>query len=115
MDNVALKVLKVFKVTGAYAHVSISNDAFSAIKGIKPLMAYSTARNRDGKGVRIFDFNGTKVFSCFEKSTVEGEFGKAKILMLAADAEALKAQADAERAGEEVLDFGADAIAPVEA
>jgi hypothetical protein len=115
METVALKVSKVFKITGAYAHVSISNDAFNAIKGIKPVMAYTTARNRDGRGVRIFDFNGTKVFSCFEKSTVEGEFGKAKLLMLAVDATALKAQADAERAGEEVLEFGADAIAQVEA
>ena len=107
METVALKVNKILKVTGAWAHVTINSAAFNAIKGFSPAMAYTTSRNRDGKGVRVFDFNGTKVYTCFEPSKAEGEFGKAKILMLNTDAQAIRAEMD----NEEVLEFGEDAFA----
>lgn len=115
MDTVALKVNKIFKVTGKYAHVSISNDAFACIKGVRPLMAYTTGKNQDGHGVRIFDFNGTKVFTCFNKAGEGEQYGKAKILMLESDARALGgkdvAVIEQERANEVPLEFSDDAFA----
>lgn len=110
MDTVVLKVNKILKVTGAFAHVSICGPAFEAIKGFSPLMPYTTARNQASKGVRIFDFDGVKVFSCFVKGEGE-EYGKAKVLMLTEDANRLKAESDAERANEPVLEFDETAFA----
>jgi hypothetical protein len=103
-----MKVNKIFSAAGegsAYSFVSVDGKTFSSIIGMEPKAVYTTGKNRAGNGVRIFDVDGSKVFTCFNR-----ELRITEVIMLTSEAVALGGRqasvVEAERANEPVLEFG---------
>ena len=79
-----LSGIKIIKTVGAYAHVVLNYQCFSALRGANPALPFAASRNAAGESVRIFDIEGTKVYSCARRND-EG-YVKTTFAMKAADA-----------------------------
>ena len=84
-----LSGLKIIKTVGEFAHVVLNYQCFTALRGATPALPFASSRNAAGEPVRIFDIEGTKVYSCARRD--ESGYVKTTFAMKAADAEALGA------------------------
>lgn len=100
MDQLAIAVRSIIKETGDFAQVVVSNEVFKQVAGVRPLLAYTTARNSAGNGVRIFEIGGVKLYTRRDK-----EAGKTYFIMKKEDAQKCLRTLEEERAGEPVLEF----------
>lgn len=85
-----LSGIKIVKTVGDYAHVILNYQCFTALRGANPALPFAASRNAAGESVRIFDIEGTKVYSCARRNDENG-YVKTTFAMKAADAEALGA------------------------
>lgn len=93
-------VRKIFSTVDGYSQVSIDSDTFNKVRGMRPELPYTTGRNKAGQGVRIFDINGNKLMSVYNK-----EEKKSGFIMTEAQANANLRTIEQERADEPVLNF----------
>lgn len=93
MDKATLLAgLKIIKTAGAYAHVVVNWTCFNAVRGTSPALPFATMRDADNNPVRVFDIEGTKLYTCFKRGdATEGVASKTTFIMKAADAAALGA------------------------
>ena len=94
-----LVIRTIIESAGDFSHVVVSRDVFTATKGFKPELPYTTSRNSTGQGIRIFEFDDAKLlyvrYDKEEQKTVfiaDNETAQACLLTL-----------DEERADEPVL------------
>jgi len=69
-----LRVNKIFATKGNYCEVSIDLESFKKIVGFdknqnKNLANYETATSKSGKNVRIFEIDGHKLYTSYDKAT----------------------------------------------
>ena len=82
---------------GKHAQVTVARELFDQLRGFRPVLKYTTARNEEGKGVRVFDIDGTKLYARY----VRDEQGARTVFtMEAADAQKFLSTLEAERANE---------------
>lgn len=68
--NTEFCVRRILGTIGEYSSVTLNKDAFLLIiqKGkVLPLMKYTTAGSADGKGARIFNFDGIQVITNYDE------------------------------------------------
>jgi hypothetical protein len=102
-DQSSFAVRNIFESAGnnaKYVKVSVDYNTFNAIKGMSPELPYTTTHDALGKGVRIFDIDGIKVMSQYDKETRKTSF-----IMDIDDATANLRSLDDERSDEPGLDF----------
>ena len=91
-----------------YVRVTVANDLFKTIAGFRPSIAYTAMGDSGGNGVRIFDIDGVKLFSKYNKETAKTTF-----IMKTEDARAKLVTVAQERATEAKLPFNISSFAPV--
>lgn len=93
MDKATLLAgLKIIKVEGEYAHVSVNWNAFNALRGTNPAIPFAVMRDASGQPVRAFNIDGTMLFSCYKRGDVAaGTRARTTFIMKAAEAKALGA------------------------
>jgi len=96
-----LSGIKIIKTVGDFAHVVLNYQCFTALRGATPKLPFAASRNAAGESVRVFDIEGTKVYSCARRNDENG-YVKTTFAMKAADAEALGA------ISAEALEFDSD-------
>ena len=84
-----LSGIKIVNTVGEFAHVILNYQCFTALRGANPALPFAASRNAAGEPVRIFDIEGTKVYSCAKRS--DDGYVKTTFAMKAVDAEALGA------------------------
>ena len=97
MNNTnSLKVRNIFETKDGFAKVSIDQDHFKQIRGFSPELPFTTSHsNASGNGLRIFDIDGIKLYSQYDK-----EQRKTTLFMDANQAMAIKQTLSEERANE---------------
>ncbi len=95
-----LKVRTIISTVGEFSQVVVDAESFKSISGLRPTLPYTTARNQQGKGVRVFDFGGTKLYARYDK-----EARRTIFVMQKADAEKHLTTLESERAGEAAIGF----------
>lgn len=65
-----LSGLKIAKTEGEYSHVIVNNACFSALAKATPAVPFTAGRTGDSP-TRIFDIEGTKLFSCRIPATAD--------------------------------------------
>ena len=50
-----------------YSRVTISNELFNAVRGVRPSLPYKAQGDVGGNGVRIFSFGETELFAHYDK------------------------------------------------
>ena len=98
MENV--KVRAILATEGDYSHVVLDRATFEAVNGFRPALPYTTTRNAQGQGVRVFTIDGVTVYSRKDKDTKKSVF-----VMKTADAQRLLSTLADERANEPSLAF----------
>jgi len=90
MNPDTIKVRKIFtRGADGFSQVSIDINAYRQIVGFDTdanpdLKPYKTTASSTGQGVRVFDFNGVKVYTSYDKATKK----MLPIMMKTTDAEA---------------------------
>lgn len=95
-------VRNIFSTQDGFSRISVDNETFNAVRGVVPTIPYTTSRTQDGRGVRIFDIDGTKVYSIYDK-----ENRKTGFYMKQTDAQARLRTLAQERSTEPALPFSA--------
>ncbi len=85
-----------------HSRVTVSNELFNAVRGLKPALPYKGAGDLGGNGVRVFNVNGVDLYVHYNKEARQTMF-----IMKTKDARACLKTLEAERAGEEKLPFNA--------
>ncbi len=83
--------LRIIKVTGEYARVYVNQPAFMCLTRRVDGMPFATARTADGKSVRVYDIEGTKIYT---HTVLPVDFGDKTVVtpfMKLTDAQALGA------------------------
>ena len=95
MNNI--KVRQIIETREDYSQVVVDANTFRDVIGVAPKTPHTTARDVQGKGVRVFDLNGTKLYTQFKPG--EGEKrGTTIIIMHKNDAARLLLPLETERA-----------------
>ena len=105
-----LIVRKMIETVGNYTRVTIDNETFAKVRGVRPSLPYTTAGTADGRGVRRFDFGGKELLS-----VSPAEKGKTLFFMKTKDAQALLSSLEDERASEEKVQLAISAFSSVAA
>ena len=95
-----IKVRTIISTVGDFSQVVVDADTFKKVQGLNPAIPHLTARNQQGKGVRIFDIAGIKLYVRYDK-----EARRSIMVMQKKDAEAKLLTLEAERSGEPALAF----------
>ena len=103
MENIQLIVRKIIgsDIEG-FSRVSVTNELFNAVRGVRPLLPYTAQGDLGGNGVRIFNINGTNLYVTYNKETK-----KNVLLMSTEDAKKNLVTLADERANEPKLPFNA--------
>jgi hypothetical protein len=84
-----------------YSRVTVSNENFNDLRGVRPVLAYTAQGDLGGKGIRIFtDMNGVELYSNYDK-----ESRKTLFLMKTEDAQKCLLTIADQRAKEPKLPF----------
>lgn len=83
-----------------YVRVSIANELFNLIRGVRPQLPYKGQGDQGGNGVRVFTIGGVELCASYDKTS-----RKTMFLMKTEDAKAHLLTVAQERAGEEKLPF----------
>lgn len=57
-----------------YSRVTVSNEVFASVKGLRPAMPHTAQADQSGRGVRIFNFDGINLYSRYDKETFKTTF-----------------------------------------
>lgn len=76
-----MKVRTIIATIGNYSHVVVDRETFEQVNGFRPQLPYTTTRDAQGRGVRVFDIDGAKLYARKDK-----EEGKTVFVMSTADA-----------------------------
>lgn len=90
------------------SRVTVSNELFNAVRGVRPLLPYTAMGDGGGKGVRIFTIGGYELYSNYDK-----ESRKSIFLMKTEDAKACLLTVADQRASEPKLPFSFSAFNPL--
>ena len=103
MNTIKLVVRNIIgESIDGYSRVTVSNEVFNAVRGIKPLLAYRGQGDQGGNGVRVFSFDGVELCAQYDKET-----RKTMFLMKTDEAEAHLLTLAQERDKAEKLPFNA--------
>jgi len=83
-----------------YSRVTVSNELFNAIRGVKPALPYTGMGDTGGNGVRVFNIEGIDLYVHYDKINQSTMF-----IMKTLDAQKCHKSLAAERAGEVKLPF----------
>lgn len=103
-----IKVRQIIEEKNGYAHVVVDQNTFSKVSGFAPQLPYTTARNGNGQGIRIFDLDGVKLYVRKEtqEEVAEGAPRRQIFAMKLEDAHKYLLTLDQEREnGEQVADL----------
>ena len=100
MNELELSVRKIFESSNGFSRVSVNADVFKALAGFNPSLPYTTARTSNGKGVRVYNINGTAVYTQYDSETK-----KTYIIMKSEDAKKKLKSLDEERSSGPVVGF----------
>jgi hypothetical protein len=95
-----LKVRNIFETANGFSKVSVNTEVFKAIAGFNPTLPYTTSRNANGNGVRVYDVDGVPVYTQYDK-----ESKKTAIIMKTSDANKHLQTLESERENEVALAF----------
>lgn len=101
-------VREIFETSGNFARVKLDKDIYKHVIGFNKqanpaLLDYSTGKDQAGRGVRIFDINGVKVYTRYDKELDTKT--KTHVYMHMADVKNRLKSLEEERADEEPLGF----------
>ncbi len=68
-SNPALVVTTIVETTGDYSQVIVAREVFEAVVGLQPAKPFATASDKQGRPLRVFDFNGAKLYSRLNRDT----------------------------------------------
>ena len=88
-----------------YVRVTVANELFNAVKGVRPLLSYTAQGDQAGKGIRIFTIDGKNLYAQYDK-----ESRKTMFLMSKEDAESCLMTVAEQRAKEPKLPFDSTAF-----
>ena len=101
MENIKLVVRNIIgEPDNGYSRVTVSNELFNAVRGVRPQLAYKAQGDQAGKGIRIFTIDGVDLYSNYDK-----ESRKTLFLMKTEDAEKCLCTVAEQRAKEPKLPF----------
>jgi hypothetical protein len=101
MNNKKLIVRQIIgDAIDGYSRVTVTYDLFIALRGVRPTMPFTAQGDQAGKGIRIFDFDGIKLYSNYDK-----ESRKTLFLMKTEDAQSCLQTIAEQRANEPKLSF----------
>ena len=83
-----------------YSRVTVSNELFNAVRGVRPTLAYTAMGDQGGKGIRIFNIDGYELFANYDK-----ESRKTLFLMKTEDAQKCLLTVAEQRSKEPKLPF----------
>jgi hypothetical protein len=95
-----MKVRTIIATIGNYSHVVVDRETFDKVNGFRPELPYTTTRDAQGRGVRVFDIDGTKLYARKDKAE-----GKTVFVMNSKDAMAHLQTLAQERENEPSLEF----------
>lgn len=87
---------------GGYSRVTVSNELFNAIRGVRPTLAYEGMGDSGGHGVRVFNIDGIDLYVNYDKTKRSTMF-----IMKTPDALRCLKPLAVERANEPKLPFNA--------
>ena len=99
MNNIIVRNIISADING-YSRVTIANELFNAVRGVKPQLPYKGMGDIAGNGVRVFSLNGTDLYVHYDKASRTTQF-----IMKTQDARTHLQTLAMERAGEEKLPF----------
>ena len=89
-QNIKLVVRNIIgEPIDGYVRVTVANEVFNAVRGIKPALAYRGQGDQGGNGVRVFSFEGVELCAQYDKESrktmflMKTEDAKAHLLTLA--------------------------------
>jgi hypothetical protein len=101
MNNIKLVVRNIIgDAVDGYSRVTVSNELFNAVRGVRPQLAYTAQGDQSGKGIRIFEIDGKKLYANYDK-----ESRKTLFVMKSEDAQACLLTVAEQRANEPKLPF----------
>ena len=100
-NNIKLVVRNIIgDAVDGYSRVTVSNELFNAVRGVRPALAYTAMGDQGGKGIRIFNIGGYELYANYDK-----ESRKTLFLMKTEDAQKCLLTVAQQRAGEPKLPF----------
>lgn len=88
-----------------YSRVTVSNELFNAVRGMKPLLPYKGMGDNGGNGVRVFTVNGVELCASYDKET-----RKTMFLMRTEEAKKHLLTLTQQREGEAKMPFNANSF-----
>jgi hypothetical protein len=102
-NNIKLVVRNIIgEEIDGYSRVTVSNELFNAVRGVRPSLPYKAQGDKGGNGVRIFELEGTELFAHYDKVN-----RKTMFLMKTEDAKKHLLTVAQQRANQPKLDFNA--------
>ena len=92
-----------------YSRVTVSNELFNAVRGVRPALAYKGQGDSANNGVRVFNVGGVDLYAHYDK-----ESRKTVFLMKTEEANKHLMSLEQERANEPKLEFDVKAFNVVE-
>lgn len=105
MNNLIVRSIISADING-YSRVTIANELFNAVRGIKPQLPYKSMGDMAGNGVRVFNLNGVDLYVRYDKASRTTHF-----IMKTQDARMHLQTLAMERADEEKLPFNSATFA----
>lgn len=107
IDNIIVRNIISPDING-YSRVTINNELFNAVRGVKPTLAYKGMGDVGGNGVRVFTLNNIDLYVHYDKTNRNTMF-----IMKTSDALKCLKPLSVERANEVKLPFNSSAFATV--
>jgi hypothetical protein len=92
-----------------HVRVTVANELFNAIRGLKPALPYKGAGDLGGNGVRVFNIDGVDLYVHYDKEARQTMF-----IMKSKDANACLKTLVEERANETKLPFNMAKFVPAQ-
>lgn len=101
MNNIKLVVRNIIgESKDGHSRVTVSNELFNAVRGVRPALPYTAQGDQSGKGIRIFTVDGKNLYANYDK-----ESRKTLFLMKTEEAQACLLTVAEQRAKEPKLPF----------
>lgn len=57
-----------------FVRVFLSRDAFDSVRGVNPKLPFTIAKDSKGTNIRVFDFDGVKLYASYDSKTLQTTF-----------------------------------------